>query len=235
MIKATETTSGTTCILRAQDLSERITDDDRYRWTGGKMRHALAALGETPVIICTDRQTGHTMVNVILVGLRTGWGGCGYEVGIRSAFSDGSGSTIWHRLDNIGDTIVPLAAHDAKWAMTRSYADEASYAVELAQAQHGKAEGHDWGVWTTDVGYSEVAVTYTPSTGNPHFADRWGKRGFWTYKLEECRAQGCMRQARMHAKFPAQYDAPASQADVCENPWHRGLFAYMTCAECPKA
>lgn len=236
MLTATVTASGTTCAIRAQDFSQLTTDDDRNRWTGGKMRHVLAALGDAPVVITTDNQTGHTLVNVTLTGLRTGWAGCGYELGIHSEFSDGTGSTLWHRLDSIGDTIIPLtdAGEGAKWRATRSFNDEASYAVELAQAQHGAGNGREWGNWRTSVGYSEVSVRYTPYPATYADVAPRGERGFWVYKLEECRAQGLMRQARMHELYPDSYAAPASQKDVCDNPWHRGLFAYMMCADCPK-
>jgi hypothetical protein len=239
MLTATETNSGTTCVIRAQDFSQLTTDDDRNRWTGGKMRHVMAALGDTPVVITTDNQTGHTLVNVTLTGLRTGWAGCGYEVGIASTFSDGSGRTVWHRLDSIGDTIIPLpvdSAHgDAKWKATRSYNDEASYAVELAQAQHGQREGREWGNWRTHVDYSGVTVTYTPYPDSHADVAPRGKRGLWTYKLDEVRAQGCMRQQRMHEAYPANYEAPARQSSVCGNAWHRGLFDFMACSECTKS
>lgn len=236
MITATTTTSGTTCIIRAQDFSQLTTDDDRNRWTGGKIRHVLAALGDAPVVITTDNQTGHTLINVRLVGLRTGWAGCGYEVGIKSVFEDGSGSTVWHRLDSIGDTIIPLtdAGEGAKWKATRSFNDESSFAVELAQAQHGKREGREWGNWRTHTGYSGVSVTYTPYPDSHADVAPRGERGFWTYKLEECAAQGKMRQAYMHERYPNSYEAPAKQSAACPNPWHRGLFDYMACPECPK-
>lgn len=236
MLIATETTTGTTCIIRAQDFSDSLKDDDRNRWTGGKMRHVLAALGDTPVVITTDNQTGHTLVNVTLTGLRTGWAGCGYEIGIKSTFADDSGQTVWHRLDGIGDTIVPLAldgAHtDAKWKATRSFNDEASYAVELAQAQHGKPAGREWGNWKAHVGYTEVSVTYTPYPATYADVAPRGERGFWSYKVEEAQAQGCMRQQRMHELYPNRYEAPARRSAVCDNPWHRGLFDFMTCSEC---
>lgn len=240
MITATEATSGSTCIIRAQDFSDSLKDDDRNRWTGGKMRHVLAAIGDAPVVITTDKMTGHTMVNVRLAGLRTGWAGCGYEVGIVDTYEGcpEGGRTVWHRLDSIGDTIVPLALDgtrtDAKWVATRSFNDEASYAVELAQAQHGKAAGREWGNWKAHVGYSEVSVTYTPYPSTYADVAPRGERGFWSYKLDECRAQGCMRQQRMHEAYPASYEAPARQSSVCDNAWHRGLFDFMPCADCTK-
>lgn len=236
MLTATETTSGTTCIIRAQDFSQRTTDDDRHRWTGGKMRHVLAALSDGPVIITTDKQTGHTAVNVRLVGLRENPYGGGYQVAIDYTYSDGSGRPVWTRLDDLGDTIVPLtaASDNAKWKATRSYGDEASYAVELAQAQHGKREGREWGNWSTHVGFREVAVTYTPYPDSYADVAPRGDRGFWVYKLDECRAQGLMRQQKMHDLYPDSYEAPARRSAVCDNKWHRGLFDFMPCSECPK-
>jgi hypothetical protein len=238
MIIVTETTTGNTCIIRAQDFSDSLKDDDRNRWTGGKMRHVLAALGDTPVVITTDNQTGHTQVNVKLAGLRTGWAGCGYELGIVDTYEGcpEGGRTVWYRLDSIGDTIVPLpvegARGDAKWTATRSFNDERSYAVELAQLQHGKTAGREWGNWAAHVGYSEVAVTYTPYPATYADVAPRGERGFWCYKLDECAAQGRMRQQRMHELYPTSYAAPVRRSATCGNNWHRGLFDFMACSEC---
>lgn len=235
MIVATEATSGTTCVIRAKDFSDSTKDDDRNRWTGGKLRHVLAALGDSPVIITTDTQTGHTAVNVRLTGLREKPYGGGYQVAVAYNYADGSGQTLWHRLDDLGDTIVPLSGADnAKWAAKKSYQDDASYAVELAQAQHGKGAGREWGNWKAHVGFTEVSVTYTPYPDTYADVAPRGQRGFWSYKLAEVAAQGCMRQLHMHKLYPTEYPAPVSQADVCDNPWHRGLFAYMPCADCTR-
>lgn len=240
MIIVTEATTGNTCIIRAQDFSPSLADGDRNRWTGGKMRHVLAALGDTPVVITTDNQTGHTLVNVKLAGLRTGWAGCGYELGIVDTYEGcpEGGRTVWHRLDSIGDTIVPLpvkGAHgDAKWTATRSFRDDASHAVELAQARHGQREGREWGNWSAHVGYSEVAVTYTPYPNSYADVAPRGERGFWTFSLAEVRAQGCLRQLAMHERYPASYEAPARRSTTCDNSWHRGLFDFMPCSECSK-
>lgn len=235
MISADATTS-TTCIIRAQDFSDSVADPNRTRWTGGKMRHVLAVLGDSPVIVTTDKQTGHTLVNVRLSGLRTGWAGCGYEVGIVDTYEGGpeGGRTMWHRLDDLGDTIIPLAADNAKWRALDSHRNEGSYAVELAQAQHGRREGREWGNWKSDVGFTEVAVTYTPYPAtHSDFAPR-GERGFWCYKLDEVAAQGLVRQQHMHDRYPTNYERPAHRSDTCSNNWHRGLFDFMTCSECPK-
>lgn len=236
MITPTEATS-TTCVIRARAFSDSLKDADRDRWTVGKMRHVLAALGETPVIINTDWQTGHTLVNVTLTGLRTGW--CvGYEVGIRSIYSDGSGGVVWHDLANLGDTIIPLPGldtrhGDAKWKAVRSFMDECSHAVELAQTQHG--ETRKWGSWSAQPGHSRVSVTYLPYPDSYADVAPRGKRGTWSYELEECRAQGLVRQQYMHDLYPEQYPAPVRRSASCANPWHRGLFDFMRCGECPTA
>ena len=196
----------TTCVIRAQDFSDSVTDVNRNEWTAGKLRHVIAALDGSPVIITTDRQTGHTLVNVTLVGIREGFSGQ-LQLGIHSVYSDGTKSTIWHLIFMLGDTIVPLANGGAKWAAKKSYRDEQSYAVELAQAEHGEPEGRSWGKWNVRSGHRNVVVDYQPHTDNPAFADKHGERGWWTYSLDAAQRQGRVRQNRMHELYPDRYPA----------------------------
>lgn len=238
MIKATTAIRTTTTAIRTTDFSETVTDPNRHTWTAGALRHVIAALDGAPVIIVTDDETGHALVNVTLVGLGTGWS-TGYTVGIKSNYEDGTGSTIWHRLQGLGDTIIPLAqphGRNAKWVATKSYMDESSFAVELAQAQHGKGEGREWGNWSASPGYEGVTVTYQPYPDSHADMAPRGERGMWTYSFRDCQAQGRIRQLRMHERYPASYPAPVNFAEVCENPWHAtgGEFrAYSQCPECP--
>ena len=205
-MKATATTSGTTCVVRAQDFSDSVKDATRHEWTAGKLRHVIAALEGTPVIITTDRQTGHTLVNVTLVGIRESFSGQ-TQLGIHSEFSDGTSSTIWHLAFMLGDTIVPLTNGNAKWAAKDTFRDERSFAVELAQAEHGEIEGRAWGKWSACPGRYGVSVRYEPHTDNPHFANKQGERGWWTYSLDAVQRQGRVRQNRMHELYPDRYPA----------------------------
>ncbi len=200
----TAATATSTCVIRAQDFSDKTTDPNRSTWTPGKLRHVIAALDGQPVIITTDAQTGHTLVNVTLVGIREGFSHQ-WELGIRSVYSDGTESTLYHLMFKLGDTIIPLGQTNAKWAAVRSYSDEKSFAVELAQHEHGDAEGRAWGGWESTTGANSVHVRYIPSTGNPNFEDKWGERGDWTYSLERVQRQGRVRQNRMHELYPDRY------------------------------
>ncbi len=182
--QATATASVTTCAIRAQDFSSNTTDPNRTQWTAGKLRHVIAALHETPVVIVADRTTGHSLVNVHLTGIREGFSHS-LEIGVRQDF--GGTSTVWHLAFNLGDTIIPLdgGLKDAKWIALGTWHNETTSAIELAMAEHGECEGRSWGEWRTTAGRDNVAVTYTPITSNPAFADRWGTHGFWSYSLEQ--------------------------------------------------
>jgi hypothetical protein len=165
----------TTCAVKASDFSHRTTDPQRTEWTAGKLRHLIAALDGAPVIVTVDRQTGHTLVGVELVGLRASF------MSIRSQYADNSGDVVWHLAFSLGDTIIPLVDNQAKWNALRSYGDEQSAAIQRAQAEHGEPEGRSWGEWDATLGHHHVNVTYAPHTTNPAFAGRWGERGSWTY------------------------------------------------------
>jgi hypothetical protein len=173
----------TTCAVKASDFSHRTTDPLRDEWTAGKLRHLIAALDGTPVIVTVDRQTGHTLVGVELVGLRASFASSNVEVGVRSQYTDGTSVTCWHLAFSLGSTIIPLGDSQAKWNALRSYGDEQSAAIQRAQAEHGEPEGRAWGEWDATLGHHHVGVTYTPHTTNPAFADRWGERGYWIYNV----------------------------------------------------
>jgi hypothetical protein len=209
--------AGTACVIRARDFSDKTTDPNRTTWTPAKLRHLIAALGDTPVIVTTDNQTGFTLVNVTLVGVREGFSHS-YEVGIKSVFSDGTTSTVWHLTFKLGDTIVPLGGDNVKWRALRSWADEKSLAVELAQVEHGDAEGRSWGHWEATPGLYRVHVRYTPHTGNPHFADKWGTRGSWEYDFAAVERQGSIRLGRR------QVVAGETRAERCERGDHEACL-----------
>lgn len=201
---ATAAFSTTTGVIRARDFSDNVTDTHRDQWTAGKLRHVIAALAGQPVIITTDNQTGFTLVNVTLVGLRASMSGH-VELGIHSRFEDGTETTIYHLAFQLGDTIIPVGESQAKWTAVRSYGDDKSYAVELAQHEHGETEGRAWGKWTAHPLNHGVFVEYEPHTGNPAFADKRGERGHWEYSLEKVARQGRIRQNRMHERYPTRY------------------------------
>lgn len=161
--------------------------DFHVEWTAGALRHVIKALDGVPVALVVSFQTGHTVMGVVLVGLRTSFHGDHPELIVRYP----EGHETAHLVFTLGETIIPLAQTEKhyrgggpKWEALKTYAEEKSAAVLRAQREHGETEGRAWGVWCAKPALHHVYVEYTPSTGNPHFADKWGKRGFWTYGLE---------------------------------------------------
>jgi hypothetical protein len=185
-------TTTTTTAVRAQDFSSDTTDTTRDRWTIGKMRHLVAALDGTPVVITLDRHSGFAVIGAELLGC-TEHPLKGAQVRVKSTFDNGETSLTDYRLAEVGDTIIPLdgrvGGRGAKWIALESYRAETSAAIAVAQREHGDTEGRSWGRWSATPGYANVAVSYTPSTGNPAFADRWGTRWYGVVSLSELAAE----------------------------------------------
>ena len=66
-----------------------------------------------------------------------------------------------------------------------SHRRECSAAIRYAADRHGEVEGRAWGSWKATPGYDYVDVTYTPHTGNDHYRDKWGERGYWRVYLRD--------------------------------------------------
>lgn len=180
--------NNTTTVIKASDFSNKTTDVNRHTWTPGTMRMASEALAGVRVAIVCDRQTGHTILNARLgsiVALFSGGNGVQVTYLINEA---GEEHTTNFRLHDIGDTIIPMSATDAKWRMIRSHSDERGAAIDLARATD-KAAGCEWGVWDATVHRDEWHVSYTPHTGNPAFADKWGNYQWWPISLATVRAR----------------------------------------------
>lgn len=158
-----------TTAIRASDLSPSTDDVNRNRWTTGKLRYLVAALDGAPVAVTTDTQTGHTEIGVTLVGTSKG------RLHVQG---QGPRPVAFHDF-NIGATVIPLVDTRAKWTMVRAWMDDASKAIRMAKAIAPAT--CDWGKWTANVDTAtpggRITVSYHPSTGNEHFADRWGQ--FW--------------------------------------------------------
>lgn len=175
----------TTTAISSRDFGNA--KDYRVEWTAGALRHVIKALDGAPVALTVDGQTGHTVMNVVLVSLRTSFYGDHAELIVRYP----AGHETAHLVFKLGEVIIPLAETEKhrntsgpKWQALKTYDEEKAAAVARAQREHGETEGRAWGVWAAKPALRYVYVEYTPSTGNPHFADKWGKRGFWTYGLE---------------------------------------------------
>lgn len=175
--------TGLTTAITSRNFTP-ATDHRRVEWNSGALRHVVAALAGKPVMIITDAQTGSTMLGAKLIQV---------QHSIRSnhdeVLVEYQGQRTAHKIFNIGEVIVPLVdevgEQGAKWVALASYRVEKAQAVAKACADHGASEGREWGHWEAKLFTSTAQVTYKPHTGNPHYADKAGTRGYWEYDLSK--------------------------------------------------
>lgn len=183
MTEQTALATGLATAITARDFVSPK-DHRRIQWNSGAMRHVIAALAGAPVMIITDSQTGSAMLGAILKGVRYGRYGNSDELLVEY-----QGRVTAFKLFTIGDTIVPLVDEmgrkSAKWVALDTYRIEKSKAVAKACTEHGASEGREWGEWSAKLFIDTAQVTYKPSTGNPHYADKAGDRGFWEYRIAD--------------------------------------------------
>lgn len=168
--------------ITARDLGARPDHNGNAEWTAGGLRRVVDGLDGAPVVINLDKHTGYTAIGVVLVQVRDGGPGTSAQVLVR--YTEG-GQTweTWHLVFMLGETIVPLTRGDDglahKWTIRRALSDERSAAIAQVRADNpGSADW--WGKWEATPLVHGMSVTYTPSTGNPAFADRWGEFRHWT-------------------------------------------------------
>lgn len=157
------TTAFSTAITPA-DFSETTGDPNRRRWTAGKMRHVVDALGGSVVAITVDNFTGHTIVGARLDSVRKTPGYGTHEVLVVSAIG-----RTWYSLENLGGAIIPLDegfSTGAKYRALEARRVEAMKAIRQAKESH---PGNTRGAWTATPGLDYVDVEYRPSIG---FGDR---------------------------------------------------------------
>lgn len=168
--------SYTSCAILASDFSRDTRDQLRRQWTGGKMRHLIAALDGAPVAIIADAQTGFIMGNVRLrLSIMPN-----EFVTVEQTFPDGTTHPVDYRLWKLGETIIPMTdKHNVKWDALNTYSNEQAEAIRLASAAHGKTAGRSWGRWEAKpTGGNATIVTYSPITTNDHYRDQWGTYWF---------------------------------------------------------
>lgn len=181
----------TSCQIVPSDFCKRTTERAYRFWTAGAMRHVQEALDGAPVAIVTDTGTGHTCMNVRLVGVTEAASGVDATVHvlhIDDAYNYRPGIPTAYRLSAVG-MVLPLtdAGQGAKWDATRSYMKEASAAVQRAQREHGEGR---YGTWDARPGVRSVTVTIEPYRA-PHYipeGDNVGDKGrfaHWSYPVAE--------------------------------------------------
>lgn len=189
---ATTATTQSYCteVINARDFSNSTTDVLRDTWTVGKMYHVIKALEGRKVAATLDKTTGFTEFNVTLeTTYRGAWGP---KVRVRYVYDveakDGRGvNETDYDLNSTG--MIMVMPDDRKglsigYQAQQSYREHCSAAIEEAR-KLAAGTGREWGTWkATPVSGREVDVTYTPSTGNPSFADQWGENGYWRITIQ---------------------------------------------------
>lgn len=169
-----------TSIIRPTDFNRNTTDPNRNRWTPGQLRHVIAAVNAAGATTMIETVEG-LLQEYQVVDVVPGWN-IGYDLIVRHFFTENGVETHQDtRIStfNLGAIIVIESGFaDTRHVAIRTYNDEASALVRTAQAAHGKTEGRAWGSWKATPGLRTGSgyATYTPHTGNPAFADRWGTR-----------------------------------------------------------
>jgi hypothetical protein len=178
---AQNTQSACVGVINARDFNNNTRDPLRDRWTVGTLHHVVKALAGRPVAITVDKSTGHTLFNVTLEVAYSGGNG----PRLRVAYNYGRNITDY-RTDDIGMIMtMPIDGFDrARWDALDSHRQHCSAGIDIVRKSKD-AESRQWGKWSATVGDGgTVHVRYAPHTGNPHFADRCGKSGSWTVRVE---------------------------------------------------
>lgn len=135
-------------------------------WTGGQLRHLIAALGDTPVNVVLDVQSGHTMVNVRLAEVK----GDGLRIRVESTHVDGSTTSRWHSACRLGGVTI-VGPSTPRWAALDSYDRERHAANTKTRAEVAAAHGVEDpaslnGECVITQRVDEVVVRFRPSPAN---------------------------------------------------------------------
>jgi hypothetical protein len=162
-----------TCAILASDFSKSTADPTRRDWTIGKMDLLVEVLAGSPVVITTDRGSGHTEIGVRLIRAFDGGPSRGPRVTVERTLSDGDTQQTNYFMWSIGETIVPMEEQPIKgfkWRVLDLYRERSWEAIQAAR----EIAGHDRGKWEAHpLSAHRWVVRYTPqSTDAPH-ADYW--------------------------------------------------------------
>lgn len=208
--------SACTGAILASDFSDLVTDRDRHDWTEGKMRHVITAIQDRRVAIVTEKQTGHTVFNVRLVGVIPGYSGRSARVQVEYFHADGTSHLTNHLLFKIGPciTLMPAPATDKRdkhtavlaWMAERSAASQIAHDLRVAQGLTGghtttRLRVHARGV---DVHYRPNMDKLTYGTGEINKPEN----KHWTaYVTLPQIAAELDRRAQQQAAYNAERDA----------------------------
>jgi hypothetical protein len=159
-------------MIKARDFNKNTTDPTRDTWTGATMAAVVEAAKGEVVMIETDNMTGHVSVGK-LIGVIPSHGGYNFPQ-VLIEFSDGTRTSFL--LFKCGN-VVTTTDTPIKWDALKAYREQQGAAIAAGRAKIGK--GREWGRWEAEpcIYPRTFNVVYTPHTGNPHYADKWGTRG----------------------------------------------------------
>jgi hypothetical protein len=157
--------NNTTTTVHASDFSTSTADALRNRWTVGKMRHLIAALGDATVIVEIDSRTGFALMGR-LTEVFNGGPIRGNRLTVVTVLEDGTEHATHYNLNNVGAVMVlpgqgKRAEHSAKWDALKSYGDERMAAIDHVRPK-AEADGLTYGKWEATPCDGVVSVTYTP-------------------------------------------------------------------------
>lgn len=160
--------------IKTQNFSSYTTEYHRENWTGAVMSCVVDALKGETVLIELDNSTGFT-VEGRLTGITNGIWGSNWTYVVVASDSNPNG--VAYPLNKVG-VIVTLSNSNAKWDAQANYRKLESAAIKAGRAKIG--EGREWGKWSAAPGKyaGSFHVTYEPNTGNAHYADKCGTRGW---------------------------------------------------------
>lgn len=126
-----------TAVIKASDFYETGDNKDtRDGWKSGALRHVVAALAGSPVVLITDKQTGHAVIGAKLIGLSHSVGG-----GETLVYEFGDGSRSAALVFTLGSVIVPLESPQAKWDALDRFREEGVLAARIYHENAPELEG----------------------------------------------------------------------------------------------
>jgi hypothetical protein len=158
----------TSCVLVPSDFCQNVTERAYTRWTPGHLRLAVDALKGAPVAFVADTGTGHTILNVVLTGVRDANLGSGallaYTHVDKQFNAFGPDSEQFCRVENVG-MILPLtdAGDRAKWNATKRQHDEKMAAHSLLR----EALDGLYGKTTIRCGVRDIVWSWEPLPNAP--------------------------------------------------------------------
>lgn len=175
--------SSTASTATPYDFCKDTTSPVRGEWQVGPMRNLIAALNGQKVTICTDRLSGHTLVDVTLEGVRQAPGYGTFQVCVAYEYEPGKVTRTWYPLFKIGPAIVLTDAkglRSAKWDALDSEREEKLAAIKWVRENKADEIAElDVKLWKATTSLDSVRVTAHESRS------RDGKLGSWTVSLRD--------------------------------------------------